>query len=577
MSNPLLRVRKKIKRIMQCTMFILGIITARLMYLQINLTEYFSHKSKQNFERIHKIQPMRGDILDCNGTLLATNRPVTNVYWQGTGETLTPDQLKALHVVSTIINKPWTTDKELISKIRHAEHYHQSIILASDLPFKQMSTLEELFPNHKNIILSTSFKRYYPYKSSASHILGYLGDIHLHMRGKMGLEHIFEDCLRGEYGVTLRTINSLGKKLSEQELKQTAAGHTVKTTLDISLQQISEDIFPQDYTGAMILMDPRDGAIRALVSRPSFDPSIFLGPISVEQWHDLQEKQPFLNRAFNASYPPGSIFKLISISAALELGVIEQESTWECKGFIHFGRRTYWCMRRYGHGELTTAQAVAKSCNILFYEIGKRMNVDIIAHYARLFGLGKKTGILFHEKDGLVPTTSWKQNVKGEQWWPGETLSVAIGQSYLLTTPIQIARMITSIFTKELIKPRILVNEPIERYPLEINQDTLDFLQQSMKAVVTKGTGQRVSTKDIEIYAKTSTAQVSSLSKRNINKTHLEHGWFVGYFRYKENVPLTIVIFVEHAGSSRVPTIIAKNFLNAYKKLFDTISLDTVH
>ena len=198
------------------------------------------------------------------------------------------------------------------------------------------------------------------------------------------------------------------------------------------------------------------------------------------------------------------------------------------------------------------------------------MKVDQIAHYARLFGLGEKTGIIFHEKEGLVPTSTWKLETKGERWWPGETLSVAIGQSFLAVTPIQIARMISSIFTASLTKPRILIDEPIQQQPLNLKPETLEFLQESMRAVVTKGTGHRVShVKNIEIYAKTSTAQVSGLQKRNLDTSYLEHGWFVAYFRYKEYKPLTLVILIEHTGSSRVPTITAKNFLIAYKKVMD--------
>ncbi len=570
MSRSTDRLRTNIRFIMQTSLFALGIITARLIYLQVNLSDYFNYKSKQNFQRIAKIQPMRGNILDCNGILLATNRPVTDLFWQGTGNSrLTSQQKKDLDLTSTIISAKDNND-ELQTEVVHAERYYQQLMLASDLTFDQISKLEELFPKHKNIILSTRFTRYYPYKSYASHILGYLGDINITMRGKMGLEMLLQDKLKGEHGLVLRTINSLGKKLSEQQIKESLEGNTIATTLDIDMQNIIEEIFPQDYSGTIILMNPLDGGIQAVISRPSFDPSLFLAPISIQEWHALQEKKPFINRAFNATYPPGSIFKLVVVSAALEQGVIDAESSWKCNGFLTFGKRKYWCNRRYGHGLINTAQAVAKSCNILFYEIGKLMDIDRIAHYAKIFGLGKKTGIVFNEKEGTVPTRTWKQQTFGEQWWTGETLSVTIGQSFLAVTPIQIARMISSIFTKKLITPRILIDEPIEQYPLELKPETLNFLRDSMRAVVTRGTGQRVShVKNIEIYAKTSTAQVSSLQKRHLDKSHLEHGWFVAYFKYKDYNPLTLVILIEHAGSSRLPTITAKHFLVRYKEYKD--------
>jgi len=208
---------------------------------------------------------------------------------------------------------------------------------------------------------------------------------------------------------------------------------------------------------------------------------------------------------------------------------------------------------------------------VLFYEIGKKISIDTLAHYAYKFGLGQKTNLIFSEKEGIVPNKKWKEETKGEQWWPGETLSVAIGQSFLLTTPIQISRMIASIFTGYLVSPRILLNEPIQKKPLDLEPDTIDFLKKSMKSVVTKGTGRHISkVKDIIIYAKTSTAQISTFQKRKLSDIYLEHGWFVAHFQYKQNAPLVIVILVENAGTSQVATNIAKNFLIAYKKLIDT-------
>jgi penicillin-binding protein 2 len=325
-------------------------------------------------------------------------------------------------------------------------------------------------------------------------------------------------------------------------------------------------------------MDPSDGAILALVSRPNFDPNIFLAPINPAQWQMLQNKQPFLNRAFNSCYPPGSIFKLVTASAALENGLITPQSSVFCHGYMTFAERRYWCSQRDGHGRLTASQALAKSCNILFYEIAKKINIDVLAQYAHKFGLGRKTNICFSEKEGLIPTNSWKMESKGERWWPGETLSAAIGQSYLLVTPIQVACMISSIFTGYLVTPRILINETLKKQPLEIRHSTLEFLRESMRAVVTKGTGIRVShVKNIEIYAKTSTAQIKNFKKDdNPEETHQEHGGFVAYFKYKDNKPLTIVITAENAGTSRVATAIAKEFLIEYKKLMDVRSQEII-
>ena len=564
--------KKKIKRIKYCIIAAFVVITAKLFYLQVNLTDYFTNRSQQNFLRTESIRSPRGNITDRNGKLLATNRPVLNVYWRGTGNfVLNDEQYKILAHLEKILNVPIIDNNSLQTRIMYTERQFKEVRIASDINIEQLSKIEELLPHHPNITIKTDFKRHYPFTSCASHLVGYLGNsIDVGTHGKMGLEKTFEHILKGKDGTIIKTINSVGRKLAEKEINTSLAGDTIKTTIDIELQQLCERVFPEKLTGTFIIMDPHKGDILSLISRPNFDPSIFLQSIPLKYWQSLQEKKPFLNRALNACYPPGSIFKLVTISAALEHNLISPESLWHCDGFVYFGKRKYWCHKRQGHGELTTTQAVAQSCNILCFEIGKQIDVDLLAEYAHKFGLGQKTNSIFHEKSGLIPTRKWKQEVKNEPWWPGETLSVSIGQSFVLTTPIQIASMIASIFTGTIPTPRFLTVERPQYRPLDIKPETLEFLKKSMKLVVTYGTGKRVNTiKDFEIYAKTSTAQTSAFSKRNLGTEYLEHGWFVAYIKYKDTQPLIIVLLVENAGTSRVPTVIAKNFLIKYKYLID--------
>lgn len=565
----------KIKTATIALFIIILLVIARLIHLQIILQQNLYHKSQKNFLRVETISPLRGNILDRNNQLLATNRPTTNLFWQGTGNAkLTTDQINTLQIIQTSIGKSFLTDSHSFDNLKYAERHYQKLLISNDLSFEQLSQIAEQLPEQKNICLTTHFKRFYPYKSFASHLLGYLTRIDMDMHGKMGLEKMYETMLQGIHGQKLKTINSVGKNLSEIETKKALAGQNIQATLDIELQKIVENVFPENFTGTFIIMDPAEGDILALLSRPNFDPALFLKPLQEEDWRSLQEKQPFLNRAFNACYPPGSIFKLVSISALLENNYITTESCWNCRGFTEFAGRQYWCNNRTGHGLINAEHALIYSCNIPFFELGKKINIDVLADYAHRYGLGKKTNIIFAEKEGLIPTSAWKKKIKHEKWWPGETLSVAIGQSYLLATPIQIACMISSIFTGDLVTPRILVDEPITKQPLAISEQTRKFLQQSMQKVVNQGTGQRVKQiKEIKIYAKTSTAQTSSLDKHDLGVEYLEHGWFVCYFSYKDQKPLTVVILVEHAGSARVATEIAKNFLAQYKKMIDRQNL----
>src|ERR1700733_2632776 len=548
------------------------LLLARLIHLQIVLQQSFYTKSQKNFLRVETTTPLRGNITDRYGNLLATNRPTTNIVWHGTGNAkLSTQQLNTLHTLSIIIGKPLLQNTQLLDQLKYAERCYQKFLIATDIPFDQLGKIAEQLTDNKNINIATHFKRYYPYKSFASHLLGYLSKIDVDIYGKMGLEKIFEDMLKGHKGQKLKTINSFGRNLSEVEIKKPSCGQHIQTTLDIELQKIVEKIFPEDLVGTFIILDPEDGSLLAHLSRRNFYPTLFLDPLQENDWLTLQEKQPFLNRAFNACYPPGSIFKLVTVSAMLENNIIRQDSCWNCQGYSEFGNRQYWCNNRSGHGLLTTEQSLAHSCNILFYETAKKVSIDLFTDYAYRFGLGQKTNIIFAEKEGLIPSTTWKKRVKKEKWWPGETLSVAIGQSYLLVTPIQIARMISAIFSGFLVTPRILLSEPICKEPLTVSLETRKFLQQSMQQVVYQGTGRGVKSvvKDIKIYAKTSTAQMSSLDKRDMGEEYLEHGWFVCYFSYKDLRPLTLVILVEHAGTSRIPAEIARNFFKDYKKMAD--------
>lgn len=549
-------------------------IVARLSYLQINLSDYFFTRSQQNCLHISYTDCARGTILDCNGKLLATNRPRALITWVGSGNrSLSQEQHALLALLDTTLGTALSTDEELKRAIILAERSKKSMVIRSDISAEQLSKLSEQLPPNSNIQIISDFQRYYPYQTSASHLLGYLGGINTEHNGKMGLEKLLEDNLRGQKGTVLNIIDSIGRNINQTILQHALTGEDIHTTLDIDMQTICEQVFTPELSGTFIIMNPMDGSIISMLSRPNFDPNIFLQPISQETWQELLAAKPFINRGLNATYPIGSIFKLVTISAAFMEDIVpcDMHYTTFCKGYYKFCGRKYWCNNHYGHGQINIAQSIADSCNIIFFNIGRKIDIDRLAYYASLFGLGKKTTICLPESSGLIPTRAWKKATKGESWWPGETLSAAIGQSFISATPIQIARMISAIFTGYLVKPRILVDEKIEKESLNIPLHIRKFLKRSMKRVVRCGTGIRLKRfKDIKMYAKTSTAQTSDLQKRALGGQYLEHGWFVGNFTYKDNTPLTLVILVEHAGSAQVAAGIAQKFVSEYKKLMDT-------
>gem|GEM_PF-194539 len=529
----------------------------------------FSNLGQRNFLRTEIVYPLRGDLLDCNGVLLAANRPVFNLYWHGSGlGKFTEKQVDVLNKIQSILNLD-LGQCEKLKAIEYVEKYSRRTLIKGDISFEQLCQISEQCADSPNLVVENCFNRIYPHKNLASHVLGYLS--RTDKIGNAGVEKAFEDKLQGQTGCILNIINSTGKTLSQKVYRQPKAGVDVKLTLDFEIQQLAENLFSEDQSGAFLLMDPENGAVKALVSFPNFDPNLFLGPITEDEWQNkLSVNSPLLNRVTCAMCPPGSTFKLVTMSAGLEEKLIEQHSDFFCCGYSEFCGRRYYCMHHEGHGQLTLKNAIAKSCNIPCFQIAKRIKIDTLASYAYKFGLGRKTNFLLPEKAGLVPTIAWKKAAKKESWWKGETLSVSIGQGYLMVTPMQTCRMVSAVCTGYLVKPRILETEKVEKENLNISTHTLNILREAMREVVLSGTVHILSyIKGFEVYAKTGTAQTCSLSKEVTSKKQLEHAWVTGYFRYNGGKPLAFVFLVENTGSSHFALVLADKFLRAYKQMLD--------
>src|SRR5579863_7242139 len=364
-------INRKIVVILTLIFLFFMVIIARLVYLQIFCGDHFALRSQNNFLRHEIVDSPRGNIRDVNGVLLATNRPITLLYWQGTGNyRLSHEQRAVLQKIEEITGADLSSEK-MMNMIGAGERKNQKILLLSDIDFATLSKLSEIFCPHENVIIDTHFKRFYPHHNYGCHIVGYLGDLRFLATGKLGLEKIFDADLCGRQGSKCNVVNSAGQRVSQVELEKALSGNDIQTTIDIDMQIVCEKIFPSHLMGSFILLNPVDGAVVSVVSRPNFDPNLFLDPLLPDTWRLLQEKNPFLNRAFDASYPSGSIFKLVTISAAIEHSLISPDVSWNCKGYTLFGNRKYWCARRSGHGEISAARAVAESCNTLFFEIGK--------------------------------------------------------------------------------------------------------------------------------------------------------------------------------------------------------------
>jgi len=335
---------RKIFSVVGCMIVFVVLITVRLYHLQINLTNDLLNRSNRNFLRYEKTNSLRGTIIDTKGKLLATNKPIVNIYWKGSGnKTLSKNQEALLQSINQHfeITTPST-------EVKQAERAARKVLLAEDIPFEQLSKIAEQFGSEEAISIETDYKRFYPHKNLASHALGYLGNLDMGWSGKMGLEKLYESVLKGKHGLTQKVLNSFGKHLSEQEVEQALAGQDIAITLDLSLQRIAEMLFPKDRKGIFLLMDSHDGSLRVALSRPDFDPNLFLGNLNQETWNNLKERKPFLNRIYNACYPPGSIFKLVTLAAAIEHNIILEDELFKCKGFVKIGNRKFRCNKQQG-------------------------------------------------------------------------------------------------------------------------------------------------------------------------------------------------------------------------------------
>lgn len=563
---------QKMKYIFYGFLMCVFIIILRLFYLQVEKYEKLLQRGEYNFLRTEVVPPLRGSFLDCNNILLAANRPIFDLYWQGQGKCpLQPYHYELLKQTEAIVGVSLNIESR-IPTIRYAEQHMRRVLLARDIPFEALCQLSEQCPYASNLLVENRFTRVYPFKSFASHVLGYLN--RLENCGRSGLELLFNEELQGESGYVTKITNSRGKLLSYKEFKDAKAGNNIQLTINYRIQQLVETLLEPNQAGCVIVMEPDTGAIRAMASFPTFDPNIFLGTISHRQWQEhMMVNNPLLNRVCSAEYPPASVFKVVTFAAGLEEGLIDLDSQIVCRGFVNFCGRNYYCIQHSGHGKLSVKDAFAKSCNIQCFEIAKKIKIDKLAAYASCFGLGKKTDFLLPEKNGLVPTTHWKKFTKGEPWWKGETLSASIGQSYLLATPLQISRLVSSIFTGYLVKPRLLESELIEREKLLLTERTRGFLCEAMKEAVNSGTGWRLRTiknfKLFDIYVKTGTAQTCGLTKKITSRHQLEHAWLIGYFSYKQHKPLSLVVLIENMGSSNPAIIATKKFLEGYQQIVE--------
>jgi penicillin-binding protein 2 len=577
------------------------VILICLWYLQVIKGSGFRQMSTNNCIRIRENPAARGMILDRKGRPLALNRPSFEVY-------LVPEDLKENPEVLVKVGQLLDMNPEEIKRKLQTQKKRtpfRPVKIKSDIEWNELARLETGRVHLPGLFVDVRPRRTYHHGPLASHLIGYLGEVDENelkqprgtpyrmgaMVGKYGVEYQLDTYLRGVDGGRQIEVDALGREIKHLRSVEPFPGNNLTLTIDFDLQKVAEDAF-QEKTGALIAMDPKSGRILAMVSKPSFDPDIFAGNISAEEWKSLIENpfSPLQNKGIQGQYPPGSVFKIITAIAGLETGVITPSTQMTCRGIYPYGNRDFRCWRPEGHGTITLHRAIVESCDIYFYQVGLKVGVDAIARYAQEFGLGNLTGIaLPHEKSGIIPSTSWKKKRLGATWYSGETLSLAVGQGYINATPLQLLMLISAIANGgRLYLPQVVekvedvYGSLLKEWPVsemrrvDISEKTLQIIQQALMGAVNEphGTGWACVLTQGKAAGKTGTAQVIKMAqdfkKGDMERMPLklrDHAWFVAYAPF-EDPTIAVVVLVEHGGyGGAAAAPIAKRVIEKYLAL----------
>ena len=546
------------------------VLIARLVWLQLFQGDYYNSLAEGNRLRAIPLAAMRGVMYDRNGQILVGSRPSFMVTYVPTQGKMTDEEANKL---SRLLNMP--ADK-ILEKAGKVKNSYVPTVLAQDLTPDVVTKVEERRNELPGISVDVQPIRYYPYDMMAAQIFGYVGQIdeddmerlkgedgvsNVTQIGRAGLESYYDDVLRGKDGSRQVEVDASGSPVMEVERKNPVQGHNIHLTLDLNLQTALEKAMDAQIAQgigvsgiAAVAVDPNTGAVLAMASRPAYNPNWFTRGITESEWKQINgnPNHPMENRVIAGEYPPGSTFKLITGAAALELKKITPDEM-----IFDSGRHWLVDMRNAGGealGWINFTEALAKSDNVYFYELGRRVGIDKLAEYAKMFGMGKKTGIAMRgEAAGLVASEEYKEKNYHQDWYLGDTFNSAIGQGFQLVTPLQAAMIVSEVANggiqyKPFIVSRIdnldgtpyKIFAPEQTGTLEVSKTTLDLIREGMRNVAEEsGTaGSLFAGFPVQVAGKTGTAE---------NFSGRDHGWFVAFAPY-DHPRIVIAVLTEQGG-----------------------------
>ncbi len=552
-------------------LLLLGAIGGRLVQLQIVAGSYNRQLAENNRIRLIPKPPERGRIYDRHSRLLATNRLAYAIYLWPIAQSEAEWQ-PIIEKLATVTKIPAA---EIRQKIQKEGYYSPNLVkIASNISPKLITYLAEHNQEFPGTQVEPEAVRYYPHGDVAAHVLGYTGEItdtELAAReaegyrlgdtiGKMGAEIAFEKNLRGSWGGQQVEVDGMGRVLKVIGQKPPIPGGSIQLTIDLDLQKAAEVALGNDR-GGVVVLNPHNGEILALVSRPSFDPNVFSTPISQSTWERLNsEDKPFVNRALQG-YPPASTFKIVTTIAGLESGKFTPHSLLPTYPYLDLGGLLFWEHNQTGFGTIGFGEALAYSSNTFFAQVGRTVGIGELERWGRKLGLGEHSGIELDREEaaGLFPNPQWKEKLFNQPWYVGDTINLAVGQGDLQTTLLQVALMTGAVANGGYrVRPHLLLDKNSlvnPKYPIGLQPSTLEVVRRGLENVSEFGTGASLTTK-IPYAGKSGTAE---------DPPRASHAWFTAYAP-RENPQIVVVAFVENAGKggSAVAGPIVAEVINAY-------------
>ncbi len=566
----------------------LGAMLLRFGYLQIVESGKYRAAADENTIRLYPLLAPRGEITDRHGDVLASSRPSFRA-------SLVPRQLPADDAEREAAVSAFIAALDLDSEWlagRLAESWDSPLTpirLVGGLSTEQVGRLEERRLQLPGLVIEEEPLRTYPHGPLAAHVLGYIGEVNLpelqalggtyapgDLVGKVGMEIAAEAWLKGRNGGMEVEVDAMGHQVRMRGRRAARPGDRVVLTLDRRLQERCEELLG-DRGGAIVAMEAKTGEILAMATSPRFDPNWFAGGrITRGRWDAMlnDQRSPLQNRAIQALYAPGSIFKIVTATAALESGELNEEKTFECGGTFWIKIWPYKCWNEAGHGWLNVEQAIVHSCDIFFYKTGMSLSVDLLARYAEAFGFGEPTGIdLPGEKGGHVPTRQWKERLFHIPWFPGNTVQMSIGQGYLLATPLQLVQLLELTALKgRAYRPHVIKRieddqgrtvmdvAPHVNRRMAIAPSTWDLVHRGLSGCVNNrsGTGYKCHLPNLAVSGKTSTIQ---------NAQREDHAAFAAYAP-SDDPEVVVAVFIEKGlAGGTIAALIAKSVLETWDAL----------